>query len=182
MQLREGEAVLKTVSRHPTPYFLKLAEVIAIAIPFYVLIFYIGREASAEVTLGLLAFISFFIGIIIAVFSFDYLLDKLIITNKRVIWVNWRSLFKREEHEAELMDIQDIGTSEKGILSKLRFLDYGFIKIDTASASACIDFQDCPDPEGTKHFIIGKMEHMYSTFHKKRENPPPVETEKWPVN
>ncbi|MEK9132305.1 MAG: hypothetical protein AAB606_01165, partial [Patescibacteria group bacterium] len=102
MQLREGEAVLKTVSRHPTPYFLKLAEVIAIAIPFYVLIFYIGREASAEVTLGLLAFISFFIGIIIAVFSFDYLLDKLIITNKRVIWVNWRSLFKREEHEAEL--------------------------------------------------------------------------------
>jgi len=117
--------------------------------------------------------------------TLDYILDKLIITNKRVIWINWKTLFKREEHEAELMDIQDIETREKGILSKWHIMDYGLLQIATASSTLCISFEDCPDPEGIKHFIILQMEKMYSTVQKNHTTPQPgivLKPEEWSVN
>ena len=114
----------------------------------------IGRETNSQWALIIFAVVSFFIGVIIALISFDYILDKLIITNYRIIWVDWQSIFKREEHEAELIDIQDIETLEKGILSKVKFFDYGLLGIETAASKSCIIFKDCPNPEEVKTFIL----------------------------
>ncbi|MFA6520829.1 MAG: hypothetical protein WCT53_00365 [Candidatus Gracilibacteria bacterium] len=185
MHLRDGEIALKVVTRHLTPYVLSLVKILAIAIPFYVLLFYIGRAIGNNALIYILAFVSFFVGIIITMITLDYILDKLIITNKRVIWINWKTLFKREEHEAELMDIQDIETREKGILSKWHIMDYGLLQIATASSTLCISFEDCPDPEGIKHFIILQMEKMYSTVQKNHTTPQPgivLKPEEWSVN
>lgn len=136
-------------------------------------------ETGASWFLILLAVISFFLGIVIAIVSLEYLLDKLVITNKRVIWIDWHSLFKREEHEAELFDIQDIQTRETGILSKLRIFDYGLVEVETASSKTCIIFIDCPDPEGTKNFILSQLEKQKGGFASRHDVP---EEEGWSVN
>lgn len=180
MQFRSGETILRTVKRHPTPYILRLLKISVVAVPAYLLLFYIGREIKGEWPLYAFAAISFFIGVIVALISLDYLLDRLIITNKRLIWINWKSLFKREVHEAELLDIQDIESREKGILSKLKVFDYGFIEIETAASKTCIAFQDCPDPDGLKHFILGQMEKSRGGVREKWETK--VGEEEWSVN
>lgn len=179
MHLRHGETILRTIKRHSTPYLLKILKIILVVIPLYIAIFLIGRETSGELLVWLLGIFSFFTGIIIGLISIDFLFDKVIITTKRVIWINWKSMFKKEEHEAELLDIQDIKTREKGVLSKLRIFDYGFLEIETASSKTCIVFTDCPNPDGIKHFILSQMEKSRGGIHEKRE--PPKE-EEWSVN
>lgn len=152
--MREGEIIQRIVKRHWTPFILKAAGIIFIAIPFYIVIYFFGRAIEGDWVYAAYAILSFFIGAAAALMSFDYLLDKLVITNKRVIWINWKSPIKKEEHETELLDIQDIETKEKGVLSKLRIFDYGLLEIETSATKTCITYTDCPDPIGLKHFLI----------------------------
>ncbi|MEK7523670.1 MAG: PH domain-containing protein [Patescibacteria group bacterium] len=180
MQLHQGEAILKVVKRHPTPYVYWLVKISVIAAPLYALIYFIGREAGGEIGLILFVILSFFLGIIITIFSLDYVLDKLVITNKRVVWINWRSPFKKDEHEADFLDIQDIDIQEKGILSKLKMFNYGVIEIETAGTKTCIRFQQCPNAQAVKHFIFQHIEKQRGGIHAKRENPP--QDNEWSVN
>lgn len=85
--------------------------------------------------------------------SILYYLDRLIITNRRVIYIDWNGAFSNTEHEAELIDIQDIETKEKGIFAFFSFLDFGDFTLETASTHTTIHFPSAPDPEGIKHFI-----------------------------
>lgn len=160
MHLREGEVILRVIRRHPTPYLFTLIGIGILATPLYWLLFLIRKETDADWVLSVFAVLSFFVGIIIASYSLDYLLDKLVISNKRVIWVNWRSIIHKEEHEAELNDIQDIEVREMGILSKLKIFDYGLLEIETAATKTAIQFKDCPDPEEVHHFIITQTERL----------------------
>lgn len=82
-----------------------------------------------------------------------YYLDRLVITNRRVLYIDWNGAFSNTEHEAELVDIQDVETREKGFISLLSFLDYGDFTVETASTRTTIHFPNAPDPEGIKHFI-----------------------------
>lgn len=96
--------------------------------------------------------------IIILYLALIYWLDKLIITNKRAIHVDWILLSKRTEGEALLYDIQDIHTQEKGLFSALYLFDYGVIRLETASSKTTIIFIQAPDPEGIKTFMTGHIE------------------------
>lgn len=180
MHLRNGEVITKIIKRHRTPFFFKMAKVLLVTIPVYIGLVILKNEMGSWMFVILLCLVSVFVGIIILQISFDFLLDKLVITNRRVVWVDWKSLFKRSEHEAELIDVQDIETRETGILSKLHFFDYGLLEVETAASKTCIVFTDCPNPEGTKHFILGQMEKDRKRVHEKRENT--GEHEEWSVN
>lgn len=159
MHLREHEVVLMTVKRHLTPYIVKMFALVIVAIPLYFFLYAIGKDAEGEWIYYAYAAVSFFLGIIGASISLDYLLDKIVITNKRVIGIDWKSLFKKIENEAELNDIQDVETKDKGILSKLSVFNYGYLQIETAASQTCICFPDCPDPNKIKHFLMTNIEH-----------------------
>jgi hypothetical protein len=90
---------------------------------------------------------------LIAYDSIIYFLDRIVISNKRVVHINWKSLFQREETEADLSEIQDIKTTEFGVLSSFRLFDYGTFRVETASSKVSIIFNNANDPEGIKHFI-----------------------------
>lgn len=154
MHLRSEEKVLRIVKRHYTPYLVKLFGIGIIAVPLYSILFVIKGDNAGEWIMWTFALISFFLGIIIALISLDYLLDKMVITNFRVISINWKSLFNKEEAETELHEIQDITTVEKGILNRIRFFDYGPIKLETAASRPTIYFEDCSHPGDVKHFIL----------------------------
>ena len=91
--------------------------------------------------------------LVIVYLSLIYWLDKLIVTNLRVVHVDWKYLTVRDEQEALLEDIQDVKTHELGFLSYFRVFDYGRIKIDTASSHVTLEFIDSPDPEGIRRYI-----------------------------
>ncbi len=98
--------------------------------------------------------------IIIALFSlftaYDFVifyLDRLIVTNRRIVHIDWHNLLSRGEQEAELKDIQDIETVENGIFSSIKLFDFGTFWLETASTKTTITFKDAPDPEGIKHLI-----------------------------
>ncbi len=159
MHLREQEVILKIVKRHLTPYFMKMLALVIVSIPLYFFLYAIGNDAEGEWIYYAYAAVSFFMGILAAIISLDYLLDKIVITNKRVIGIDWKSLFKKHENEAELNDIQDVETKDKGVLSRLSVLNYGLLQIETAASQTCIVFQDCPDPNTVKHFLMTNIEH-----------------------
>ena len=82
-----------------------------------------------------------------------YWLDRLVVTNHRVIYVDWKYFTVRNEYGADLGDIQDIVTKEKGFLSHFKMFDYGEFRLETASNRSIIVFVNAPDPEGLRQFV-----------------------------
>ena len=76
---------------------------------------------------------------------FHYFLDIMILTNYRVIDLK-KSVFMQDDKEIiDLHEIQDIKKNQDGILPN--FLDYGDIKIATASLSTSMTLRTLPSPE-----------------------------------
>ena len=76
---------------------------------------------------------------------FHYCLDIMILTNYRVIDLK-KSVFMQDDKEIiDLHEIQDIKKNQDGILPN--FLDYGDIKIATASLSTSMTLRTLPSPE-----------------------------------
>lgn len=159
MHLRHGESILRIVRRHPTPYVIKLLFIALLGVPFVLFLAFLARQISGRAIWYVLLFLLVFAGLILAILSLDYFLDKLIITNKRIIWVNWIHLFHRNEHEVEFRDIQEISIQQRGILAKIPFFNFGYLNIETAASAVSIQFPDCPDPSDVKHFLILQMTH-----------------------
>jgi hypothetical protein len=86
--------------------------------------------------------------------TFIYWADKLIITNFRIVFIDWKLLNVNTENEAELKDIQDVHVRGKGIFSFIPFLDYGTITIATAASEVCVRFELAPGPDRIKRFIF----------------------------
>ncbi|MFA6991710.1 MAG: hypothetical protein WC269_00295 [Candidatus Gracilibacteria bacterium] len=158
MDLREGEIVLKVYRHHPTPFVFSVLKVILSMIPFYALVFLFGDTVSAKVLIithiVLIAVFSF----VLLYISLIYWLDKLIITNQRIVMIDYKYLTSQIDSFIMLDDIQDIKTHEKGILSYFWIFDYGGFTIETSSSTIAIVFDDAPDPEGIRRFIY----HMKS--------------------
>jgi len=154
MDLREGEQILKVYHHHPTPFVFDILKVILGAFPFFLLLFLF--EPVFSLKWYVIAHISVFLlfSLVIVYVSLIYWLDKLIITNQRIMHIDWKYLTIRDESEALLDDIQDIQTEEKGILATFWIFDYGLVRLDTPSSYVTIEFIDAPDPEGIRKFIF----------------------------
>lgn len=153
MKLKQDEEVIKIFHHHISAMVVRLMKIALLSIPFYfvayLVTFFLTPLSSVLVFVG----VTLFFALIITYEGVLYHLDRLIITNMRVIYIDWMGAFRRHEHEAELVDIQDIETRETGILSFLPIFDYGTFTVETASAHTIIKFTEAPDPEGIKHFI-----------------------------
>ncbi len=153
MLLHKEEQVVK-IFHHSTMGFLRrFFGLIFASVPFYlVAYFFTGVLSSGQMYMlyTLLTSIVAFIAIIDNAF---YYLDRLIVTNHRILYIDWKSPLKRVEHEADLSDIQEITTVETGFISFIPLFDFGTFTVTTASAKMVMIFKDAPDPEGIKHFI-----------------------------
>lgn len=154
MRLSEGEEVLKIYHHHPTPYVYRMLKIILATFPFLLLLFAF-QESFPTTTSYIIAHLVVFLffSFVVTYVSLIYWLDKLVITNLRVINIDWQFLTIRKEAEVLLDDIEDIITQENGFLAFFKVLDYGTIRIDTASAHIILNFEDAPDPEGIRKFI-----------------------------
>jgi hypothetical protein len=153
MQLREGEKVLKIYHHHPTPFAIDLIKIIAGSFPFFLLLYLFGPTMSTKAYVIAHLIVILLFTLILIYQALVYWLDRIVITNLRIIHIDWKYLTKRDEYEADLNDIQDISTKEKGILSAFWLLDYGDLVLQTASHTSIIQFTEAPDPEGIRQFI-----------------------------
>jgi len=153
MHLREDEQILKVVHHHPTPYVFLILKMVMVFFPFFFLLFFLQSLFSAKIYLLVHLFIIFIFSLIITYFSLIYWLDKLVITNRRVVYINWNGFLSRHESEAFLSDIQDVQTHEKGFLSYFWIFDYGDFVLETSASHISVRFKNSPNPEGIRRYI-----------------------------
>lgn len=153
MHLSSDEQVLKTIHHHLFPGVIKSLKIAVISFPFYLMAWFISTGLNVTQSLLMYGIVTALFALIILHTIVIYYLDRLLITNQRVLHIDWKSFTSRKEHEAALSDVQTITTHENGFLSKLAIFDYGTFELETSSTGMVIRFEDAPDPEGIKHFI-----------------------------
>lgn len=75
-----------------------------------------------------------------------------IITNQRVVRIEQQSLFNRQIAEAEIDRIQEISTSIKGPIRTM--LNFGTVRIQTASSEGKVDLVDVTSPYDIQQAIV----------------------------
>lgn len=75
-----------------------------------------------------------------------------IVTNQRVIKVDQRGLFNRLISEAEIERIQEISTDINGPIKTV--LNFGTVKIQTASTTGQVDLRNVPHPYDIQQQIV----------------------------
>jgi hypothetical protein len=153
MKLQVDEKIIKTYHHHALFFFWRGLKVWAAVLPFLFLT-YMFRSLMPFV--AQMEIYSAIIIIFAIVHAYDFLmfyLDTLIITNQRVVHLDWINPFKYLETQAMLDDIQNVESEENGFLSEFKIFDFGEFLIETASTRTVISFEQAPDPEGIKFFV-----------------------------
>ncbi len=154
MHLRGHEVIQKVYRRHYFPFLLTVVKILAASFPFYFLLFAAEDSVTQGFFYGMFGAITFLFILVFWYASFVYWADKLIVTNFRVIYIDWKLINVSEEMEAEIEVIQDIHIIGKGIFSFIPFLDYGTLAIATSSSKVSVHFNHAPNPNEIKRFIF----------------------------
>lgn len=157
MKLQKDEEIVKVIHHHPFPFILQMFKAIGASFPFFFLLYLASSSISSFYLVVANLVIIFIFTIVIIYLALIYWMDKLIITNQRVVHIDWELLTLKKEYSGLLHDIQEISSQEHGILSALYLFDYGVLKLETASSKTTITFNQTPDPDGVKAFL---MEHI----------------------
>lgn len=153
MQLQSGEKIIKIFHHHPFPFVVQIIKALGASLPLFFLLYLFSSAMKYEwIVISILLIMAVYT-VIIVYLALIYWLDKLVVTNKRIVHIDWKLLSQRDEGEALLYDIQDVHSKEKGILSTFYLFDYGLIRLETAASKATIVFTEAPDPEGIKEFL-----------------------------
>jgi len=160
-----GEKIVFFLHRH---WFILVKVVVSyvfLAILPIIAYFFIQKELSyildSDITiifLNLLIFTFYLYWWLLFYHAFlDYFLDIWIVTNRRVINIEQKSLFHRVVAEHKLFRIQDVMSEQKGMLPT--FLDYGQIHIQTAATEKMVLFEQVKNPHKIAQEIIKLIEH-----------------------
>lgn len=165
IEFRENEKVLAIKRRHPVVLIISLIPVaifFLIVVASMILVYFVDIDVPIDnVKLIILYILSLFLLILwqIAVVIFiNYYLDCWIITNKRTISTELKTLFSRNVSSISHDKIQDITVEVNGFLQT--FLKYGNLQIQTAGKFHKFIFKEIPEPYKTKELIF-KIQKEY---------------------
>lgn len=159
---RENEVVLRIVHRH----WFDIATHFFVIILFLAVLFgsfsimpilfpdWLGSESERFVT-----FIRSSIILILWLYAFliwiDYFFDVWIITNERVVNIEQKGLFVRTVSELKFSRIQDVTSEVSGMIPTI--LNFGDVKVQTASEEDFFLFRRVPDPYHVKDVIMERL-------------------------
>jgi len=160
------EQVLIVLRAHPiTNLGWILMTVILILLPFLGLMSLFYRPAEdiqISLTTTSIAFLVW--SLIILGFAFQRYLhwyfNIYILTNKRVVDLDFFGLFHRQVSQAHLLNIQDITFSKAGILQN--FLDFGDMNLQTAGTETNFEFRNIPDPDNNQKHVLSLLRQAKS--------------------
>jgi len=169
VSLEEGEEIVKIFRKHWFPFLIDFLFLIFLAI-FPLAIGFLPEEWLAWLSqiksflivlyLVWLDFIAF--GILIV--GTNYFLDTWVLTNKRIVDIEQKSLFRRDIAELRLENIQDIKIEILGLINSI--LGIGNLYVESAGAVREFVIRNVAKPEEAKN-IISEMERRKAEEAKK---------------
>jgi hypothetical protein len=169
LQLQGGEQVIRVFHHHYYFFIVRGLKLWSASIPFFFLAFLITYSLSFNIQFYAYLSIVVLFGLVHLYDHMIYYLDSLVITNKRIVHLDWVNLFKYLENQATLDEIQNISTEENGFLSRLNLFDFGMFVLETSSTKTIITFPEAPDPEGIKYFIYNLLKQHHDLENKNIE-------------
>lgn len=153
MKLQPHEKIIKVYHHDLFCFIVRGVKVWSASLPFFMLTYIFSTVMPGWMTASVVAGILVLFALVYAYDFAMFYLDTLVITNQRIVHLDWISPFKYQETQAMLNDIQNIESKENGFLSKIRLFDFGEFLVETASTRTVISFSEAPDPEGIKFFV-----------------------------
>ncbi len=161
ISFKESEKVISIYRRHK---FIILAELFPIVIfslvvvsvsVFVIYMFFSDYLSFIYLILFLMLLFLHLFWIIAFILFADYYLDIWILTDKRVVTIEQKSLFSRVVSEFELEKIQEITVDIHGVIPTL--LDFGDVRVRTASENRNFVFKQVKNPNRVKDEIFKAM-------------------------
>jgi hypothetical protein len=131
----------------PTVIFPKLFSVLSLNFLLPPGYFFVGTMFWYLATFGF-AFASFI----------SWFFNIYIVTNERVVDIDFFYLLYKKFSQAELVKIQDISYTSGGVLAAL--FNYGYVRIETAGEAPNLVFEAIPFPEKVVETIRSLTEHV----------------------
>jgi hypothetical protein len=154
----EGEKVLFVLRAHPItnlPWILLVILLLLIPTLFSLGLGVLGIDSIPirQQTIFLITLTWYLIVLSIAFQEFLYWYFNIyILTNRKIVDIDYFNLFYRKISQTTLSNVQDITFTKGGLFQN--FFDYGDIHIQTAGTSANFEFTHIPDPEGNQKRIL----------------------------
>ncbi len=161
ISIKKDEKLISVYRRHKFIIFLELAPLVifSVLIMFaaWFLIYFVLSDALFVPIVLFFMFVFLHIFWIAAfIYLADYYLDIWILTDKRVITIEQKSLFSRVLSEFELSKIQEISVDIHGVLPTI--IDYGDVTVRTASENQNFIFKQVGNPNKVKDDIMLQAE------------------------
>jgi hypothetical protein len=154
MKLQSNEKIVKVYHHHKLFFVIRAVKIWMASLPFFLVGYVVSYLTPNWIDMIIYGSIFSLFALIQSYDSLMYYLDTLVITNQRVVHLDWINLFRYLETQAGLDDIQDIESAENGFLSKIKLFDFGLFKIETSSTKTVMIFTEAPDPEEIKFFVV----------------------------
>lgn len=148
-ELKEGEKVICVIKKHWITFSWPIFKVFIIFLIPFVLIYFLFATLWGTI----LFFAIIIIGLVYAIFEWiNWYFDSFIITDKRIIDIDQKSIFSRKVSEAYYDNIQDITFETTGFFSTL--FNYGKINIQTAGSEKVIQMDHVKNPQKVQEIIM----------------------------
>ena len=159
---RENEVILSVIHRHwfdiVTHFILIVVFASLIVASLFVLPAFSSDSGILNNTTVLLFLQNTFL-LFLWMYGFlawiDYYFDVWIITNERVINIEQKGLFVRTVSELKFSRIQDVTSEVRGMIPTI--LNFGDVKVQTASEEDFFLFRQVPDPYHVKDVIMERL-------------------------
>ena len=159
---RESETIMAVIHRHwfdiVTHFILVILFTGLIIASFFALPFFSptgGILTNQSFVLFLQNTFLLFLWMYSFLIWIDYYFDVWIITNERVINIEQKGLFVRTVSELKFSRIQDVTSEVRGMLPTI--LNFGDVKVQTASEEDFFLFRQVPDPYHVKDVIMERL-------------------------
>lgn len=149
-ELESGEKLIAIIRKHWVVLMLPMAKVI-ISLAVIILL----RDKIVEFQYGKEAVLVWIISSILYGVhqTIVWYMDCFIITDRRIIDIDQKSFFKRVVAEVGIDNIQEAIYEINGPLEAI--LNFGTVKIKTASSGSMIGMEQIPNPARVKNLIVG---------------------------
>lgn len=159
---KEDEKTILLTRKHWLLLFGPLFLIFFIALLPFIVYFLISSFSWYERISSLFWFLTMALWLVLWNLAFYkimiYILNTVLVTNKRVIENKQEGLFKHTVNELELEKIQDVSVKTFGILAT--FLNFGHLEIQTAAAIPKFSFTYLPYPKKIKEIIRKAKENL----------------------
>jgi len=153
IQLQSDEQVVALLRRHPVYIILEIVGIIILAMLLVSAFTWVQTQVSA------LSSTADILNILIAVAAlgavgliyYQYRNDLWLLTNQRLVDSIKTNPFSHEVASADLLNVQDISVSKKGIFPTL--FNFGDVRCQTAGTALAFTLRGVPNPNGVLELI-----------------------------